>query len=103
MLISMKLKYRQSLFKHNGFLAMLLSMVIVISGSLQLVHDQLQDHKHDSDCAMYVVDGNTPIATASSDCVALKQQVADQPYSPFNFVVSQFNHHAPRAPPFFSL
>lgn len=80
---------------------MCLSMVIVISGSLQLVHDQLLDHQHDSDCAMYVVDGNTAISSASSSCTGFKQQVEQLSYSPFQLAISQFNYYSPRAPPVF--
>jgi hypothetical protein len=82
-------------------MAIFLSLIIVISGSLKLAHDQLVDHHHDSDCAMYAVDGNTPIVNSSSDCMGFKQQVEEQLYSPFTLVITQFNHHAPRAPPVF--
>jgi hypothetical protein len=97
----MNVNFRQSMRKHNGSLAMFLSLIILISGSLQLVHDQLLDHQHDSDCAMYVVDGNASIVNSSSDCTAFKLQAEEQLYSPFTLVISQFNHHAPRAPPVF--
>ena len=99
MIAPMNLNFRQSIRKHNGFMAMLLSMVIVISGSLQLAHDQLLDHHHDSDCAMYFVDGNAPVSNETSGCSTIKQQVENQIYSPLTVVISQFNHHAPRAPP----
>ena len=99
MIAVMNLNFRQSMRKHNGFLAMFLSMVLVISGSLQLVHDQLLDHHHDSDCVMYAVDGNSPVSNATSECSTIKQRVEDQDYSSFTLVLSQFNQHAPRAPP----
>ena len=95
----MNVNFRQYMHKHNGFIAIFLSMVLVITCSLQLVHDQLLDHQHDSDCAMYVVDGNASIVNGGSDCTAFKQQAEAQSYSPFTLVISQFNHHAPRAPP----
>jgi uncharacterized membrane protein len=97
----MQLKFRQYTHKHYGLMAIFLSLIIVISGSLQLAHDQLVDHHHDSDCAMYAVDGNTPIANSSSDGIALKQQAEEQLYLPSTLVITQFNHHSPRAPPVF--
>lgn len=95
----MKPSIRQSIRKHNGFMALFLSMVIMISGGLQLVHDQLLDHQHDSDCAMYVVDGNTPVASASSDCSVIKQDHTASSYAPVALLVTEFTQYAPRAPP----
>jgi len=95
----MNANFRQSLRKHNGFIALLLSMVIVISGSLKLVHDQLLNHHHDSDCAMYVLDGNTLLTNATSECIPTKQHAETPSYSSFLLVVSQFYQYAPRAPP----
>jgi hypothetical protein len=95
----MKPLFRKMLRKHNGFLAMVLSLALIISGSLNLIHDQLLDHHHDSDCAMYMVDGKTPVAAPQANCSAIKQQVVDQPYTPVSLVLSQFEKHAPRAPP----
>lgn len=95
----MNLNFRQYLRKHNGFLALFLSMVLVISGSLQLVHDQLLDHHHDSDCAMYVVDGNAPAANAHHNCSIVKQPAQESSYSSVSLLVSQFQQHAARAPP----
>lgn len=96
---TMRPQFRKMLRKHNGTLAMVLSLVLVISGSLNLIHDQLLDHHHDSDCAMYMVDGKTPVAAPQVSCSAVKQQVVDQPYTPVSLVLSQFEKHAPRAPP----
>ena len=96
---TMRPQFRKMLRKYNGTLAMVLSLVLVISGSLNLIHDQLLDHQHDSDCAMYMVDGKTPVAAPQANCSAVKQQVVDQPYTPVSLVLSQFEKHAPRAPP----
>jgi len=95
----MRPQFRKMLRKYNGTLAMVLSLVLVISGSLNLIHDQLLDHQHDSDCAMYMVDGKSPVAALQASCSAVKQQVVDQPYTPVSLVLSQFEKHAPRAPP----
>ncbi len=85
--------------KHNGLLAGVLSLVLVISGSLQLVHDQLLDHQHNSDCAMYTLDGNTPIAGQQSACLTQKQQIEAEPLSPIQLVLTQVEQHKARAPP----
>ena len=74
-------------------------MVLVISGSLKLVHDQLLDHHHDSDCAMYVVDGNASAANAHHNCSIVKQPAQESSYSSVSLLVSQFQQHAARAPP----
>ena len=91
--------FRKMLRKHNGTLAMVLSLVLIISGSLNLVHDQLLDHHHDSDCAMYMVDGKTPVSDKQPTCSAVKQKTVDQPYSPISLVLSQFEKQVPRGPP----
>ena len=95
----MNVNLRQSMHKHNGFIAIFLSMVLVITCSLQLVHDQLLDHQHDSDCAMYVVDGNAPASAAVKDCSVVKQVYAASTYSSVSLLVSQFKQNAPRGPP----
>ena len=96
---TMRPQFRKMLRKHNGTLAMVLSLVLVISGSLNLIHDQLLDHQHDSDCAMYMVDGKSPMPSKAVHCTASKQAVVEQPYTPVSLVLSQFEKHAPRAPP----
>lgn len=96
---SMRPLFRQMLRKHNGGLAMVLSLVLIISGSLNLIHDQLLDHHHDSDCAMYMVDGKTPVTDKQTSCNTVKQTAEKQPYTPLTLVLSQFEKHAPRAPP----
>ncbi len=87
--------------KHNAFLATALSLVLVMGGSLQLVHDQLLDHVHDVDCAMYVVDGNGLISSPSSSCGVNQQAVETTPLSPLKLVLSQLEKQQARAPPFF--
>ncbi len=92
---------KRFLHKHNAFLATALSLVLVMGGSLQLVHDQLLDHVHDVDCAMYVVDGNGLISSQASTCSVNQQVVETTPLSPFKLVLSQFTKQQARAPPFF--
>ena len=96
---TMRPVFRKALKKHNGTLALMLSLVLIISGSLNLIHDQLLDHHHDSDCAMYMVDGKSPISDKQASCIALKQSAEDHPYTPVSLVLSQFEKHAPRGPP----
>ena len=95
----MKPFLKQYMHKHNGFLALVLSLALVVSGSLQLVHDQLVDHQHDSECAMYAVEGNAPLATATSSCITTKQVVEVSSYSTVALTLSQFDQYSPRGPP----
>jgi hypothetical protein len=96
----MQSNFRQYMLKHNGLTALFLSLVILISSSLQLVHGEILDHNHDSDCAIYAVYGNAPEADSSSVCVNIKQQAEIKPYAAIvSLVVIQFKQHAPRAPP----
>jgi CHASE1-domain containing sensor protein len=95
----MNVSVRQTLRKHNGFIAQLLSLVIMISGSLQLVHDQLLDHEHTVDCPMFVLDSSAAVPEATSLCIVAKQIVEEQPYHPIALVLSQFKTQQARAPP----
>ncbi|MFQ3170928.1 MAG: hypothetical protein ACI9DG_000957 [Oleispira sp.] len=95
----MKLQLRQILRKHNGFIAQLLFLVIVISGSLQLLHDQLLDHKHTVDCPMFVLDGSAAVPETTSQCFSAKKIIEEQSYHPIALVLSQFNTQQVRAPP----
>ena len=95
----MKPFLKQYMHKHNGFLALVLSLALVVSGSLQLVHDQLLDHVHDVDCAMYVVDGNGLISSPASSCGVNQQVVEATPLSPLKLVLSQLEKQQARAPP----
>jgi len=95
----MRPHFRKMLKKHNGALAMVLSLVLVVSGSLNLIHDQLLDHHHDSDCAMYMVDGKSPISHKAATCTASKQSVEDAPFTLVSIVLSRFEVNSPRAPP----
>jgi hypothetical protein len=95
----MQLNLRQYMLKHKGFTALFLSLIIMISSSLQLVHGEMLDHHHDSDCAIYAVYGNLPVPESSCASAIIKQQAEIQYYSTVSLVVSQFKQHAPRAPP----
>ncbi len=85
--------------KHNALLATALSLVLIIGGSLQLVHDQLIDHSHNSECAMYVLDGNSLLGGQSTICLASQQVVESTPLSPLKLVLSQVEKQQARAPP----
>lgn len=95
----MKLSLHQRLRKHNGLLASVMTLIIVISGSLQLVHDQLLDHHHTVDCPMFVLDGSAAVPSAEGTCLAHKQTVEQQSYHPIALVLSQLEKQQARAPP----
>lgn len=90
---------KRFLHKHNRLLATALSLVLLISGSLQLVHDQLIDHAHNADCAMYVLDGSTAIGSQQASCLANQQLVEATLLHPVSLVLSQVEQHQARAPP----
>ncbi len=90
---------KRFLHKHNSLLATALSLVLLISGSLQLVHDQLIDHAHNADCAMYVLDGSSAIGSQQTVCLASQQLVEATPLHPVKLVLSQVDQHPARAPP----
>lgn len=85
--------------KYNGHIAVLMSLVLIVAGSLQLVHDHLIDHEHTAECAIYMVDGKQPLAQQSQACLAHKQLVESTPYTPTQFVLSFLYKNQPRAPP----
>lgn len=95
----MKFSLHQRLRKHNGSLALLMTLVIVVSGSLQLVHDQLLDHHHTVDCPMFVFDGSTAVPSAADTCHASKQAVEEHAFHPISLVLSQLEKQQARAPP----
>ena len=90
---------RGFLRKHNALLALVLSLVLVVGGSLQLIHDQLLDHQHTSECAAYMVDGKLPLGQSPAACEASKQAQQSTPYSPIKIAFSLLTNQQPRAPP----
>ena len=88
------------LHKYNGHLALALILTLVVSSSLQLVHDQLVDHDHGIECPMFVVDGSSPLPAASIQCAPAKQAVEAAPFTLTAFVVNAINAQQARAPPF---
>lgn len=99
MIAAMKSFLHQRLRKHNGLMASMLTLVILISGSLQLVHDQLVDHHHTVDCPMFVLDGSAAVPEATSQCISAKQALEEQAYHPVALVLSQLEKQQARAPP----
>lgn len=87
------------LHKYNGQLAAMLILTLIVSVSLQLVHDQLVDHQHGSDCPMFVVDGNTPVPTEHVQCGHRKQTVEALPFSPISLMLRVVEKQQARAPP----
>lgn len=88
------------LHKYNGHLALALILTLVVTSSLQLVHDQLVDHDHGIECPMFVVDGSSPLPTASLQCVPSKQALEAAPFTLVAFAVNTLNKQQARAPPF---
>lgn len=89
----------QKLRKHNAMFASVLTLVILISGSLQLVHDQLLDHHHTVDCPMFVLDGSAATTTDTTQCSSIKQAIEQHAYMPVSLVLSQLEKQQARAPP----
>ncbi len=90
---------RNAIYKHNALLAIALSFLLIVSSSLQVVHDQLVDHQHNSDCAMYVLDGNGAAASEQTVCAVKKQSIAINSLLPVFWVLSQVSPALARAPP----
>ncbi len=90
---------RNAIHKHNALLAIALSFLLIVSSSLQLVHDQLLDHQHGSDCAMYVLDGNGSAANVQTVCAIQKQSIAVNYVLPVVWLLSQVRPSLARAPP----
>jgi hypothetical protein len=99
MIAAMKLIQHPRLRRHNGLIASMLTLVILISGSLQLVHDQLVDHHHTVDCPMFVLDGSAAVPEATSGCISAKQALEKQTFHPIALVLSQLEKQQARAPP----
>ncbi|GAA6134736.1 hypothetical protein NBRC116188_15250 [Oceaniserpentilla sp. 4NH20-0058] len=95
----MKSYLLQKLRKHNAMFASVLTLVILISGSLQLVHDQLLDHHHTMDCPMFVLDGSAATTTDTTECNATKQAIEQHTFTPVSLVLSQLEKQQARAPP----
>jgi hypothetical protein len=87
--------------KHNGLTASVLTLVILISGGLQLVHDHLINHHHTVDCPMFVLDGSAAVPETISLNVVFKQTVEQFAYHPVVLVISQLEKQQARAPPAF--
>ncbi len=90
---------KRLLRKYNGALALTLSLILIVSGSLQVVHDHLIDHEHTEECAMYMVDGKQPLSHKPATCIAHKQVVESTPFFPIQLVLSYVYKQQPRAPP----
>ena len=85
--------------KYNGHLAIALILTMIVSVSMQLVHDQLVDHDHGIECPMFVVDGSTPVPAAQLHCGLNKQAVERVSFSPLSLVLSIVENQQARAPP----
>lgn len=85
--------------KYNGQLAAALILAIIVSASLQLVHDQLVDHQHGLDCPMFVVDGSTPAPAHQGDCAQTKQSYEALPFTPISLLLRTVEKQQARAPP----
>ena len=86
--------------KYNALLATTLSLVLMVGGSLQLVHDQLVDHDHGIECPMFMVDGSTPVPSAEhSQCAPPKQAVEALNFTPVSLVLNLVAKQQARAPP----
>jgi hypothetical protein len=95
----MNASYFESSCKPNRFITLLLSLVIVISGSLQLVHDQLVDHHHTIECPLFVLDGSSALLETSTLSICSKQFIEEQSYRPIALVLPQLGNQKARAPP----
>lgn len=85
--------------KYNGHLAVALILAMIVSVSMQLVHDQLADHDHGIECPMFVVDGSTPMSVAPASCGHVKQTVEAATYSPISLIYQFLDRQQARAPP----
>lgn len=101
MIVPMKHILHSRLRKYNGLTASVLTLVILVCGGLQLVHDHLIDHHHTVDCPMFVLDGSAALPETSSQNVAFKQPIEEFAYSPVVLVLSQLEAQQARAPPAF--
>ena len=99
MIAAMKLIQHPRLRRHNGLIASMLTLVILICGSLQLVHDELIDHQHTVDCPMFALDGSAAVPEATISCVSAKQALEKQTFHPIALVLSQLEKQQARAPP----
>ena len=88
--------------KPNRFLTLILSLVIVISGSLQLVHDQLVDHHHSIECPFFALNGSSALTGTPTLSTCTKQVIEEQAYSPIALVLPHLKKPQVRAPPVYS-
>jgi hypothetical protein len=89
---------KRFLHKNNAFLATTLSVVLVMGGSLQLVHDQLLDRTHSSGCE---VNGNNVIGSKATACAVPSSAVDTTVLSPLTLVLSQLKKPHGHVPLFF--
>ncbi len=87
------------LYKYNGHLAATLILVMIISVSLQLVHDGLLDHHHDIDCPMFVVDNGSGLSASQTGCTPKPQTVESTFFSPSAVLLRIIDKQPARAPP----
>ncbi len=90
---------RRFLRKHNAALALTLSLFLIVSGSLQLLHDQLIDHQHTSECATYMVDGHVPLLSQAITCHIIHTVIPTVPLTISSAYPPVYSLHPPRAPP----
>jgi len=91
----MKTRFHQ----YNGHIAAVLILTMIISVSLQLVHDGLLDHHHDIDCPMFVVDNGSGVVSASSTCAVKPQTVEASVFAPVALLLRTLVQYPARAPP----
>lgn len=92
--------FSQFLRKYNGHLAAVLALTMVISGSMEIAHDHLEEHDHGTECPMFMVDGSTTgPASDNSTCSPVKQTIQAVPFTPIALVLNAVENQHARAPP----
>jgi hypothetical protein len=94
-----ELTFHKLVKAHNATLGIMLSLVLIVSASLNLMHDHAVDHEHDTDCVMCVVDGNTSVASLPVSVASDKQLLENLNYSPVSLTPTQFELQTARGPP----
>jgi hypothetical protein len=86
--------------KYNALLATTLSLVLMVGGSLQLLHDQLVDHDHGIECPMFMVDASSAVPSVEySHCAPPSKTVKPLTFSPISLVLNTVEKQQARAPP----
>lgn len=98
------------LHKYNGHIAVVIALAVLVSGSVQAMHDQLSDHHHDhnhdhahessSDCHTCALESSksAPLPLPAA-CGIRKQSVEAIPFTPLSLVLNAVDVSQARAPP----